>query len=579
MPDQPQSRILLVEDSRTQALQFSHALEGQGYGVDWVASAEDALERLNGPLPDLVIADYHLPGMNGDGLARQIRLNVRTRTVPVLMLTEASEHGIEQKGLESGADAYVPKSTPGDIMGLRIKALLRRSESAQTPSAAERTGAAGEAGSYRRPRLLVVDPTGARLRFLEELLTSEGYAVETTAVADCPATLFRRIEFDGVVLGLLDGTDGDLALCRSFDALRVEDASSGEGASFPIVAIDHAPNAERDRLAEVFAAGADEVVPLDVEPEVLIVRIRALVRRKLVRDENRRIEREWREQQTDLQRARAEALAAEARASLAEALARANAELEAANVQLRDAQAKLVQSAKMASLGELVAGIAHEINNPLAFILAHQSTVERLLGKAIDGMGPDAPGAQSLGKAMQRVGSMRVGLKRIEEIVLNLRKFSRLDEGEFQTVDVPASIETVLALLSHKLSTGIEVVRQYEGDRELFCSSALLNQVVMNIVGNAADAMGGEGRIMVRTASSAETYTIEITDSGPGVPDALRERIFEPFFTTKPVGAGTGLGLAIAFSVVQAHQGTLAVGSGPDGGARFTITIPRRNRP
>lgn len=579
MVSQPPSRILLVEDSRTQALQFTHALQAQGYGVDWVASAEDALERLNGPLPDLVIADYHLPGMNGDGLARQIRLNVRTRTVPVLMLTEASEHGIERKGLESGADAYVPKSTPGDIMGLRIKALLRRSDGSQAPQAADRSGGVGEAGAYRQPRLLVVDPTGGQLRFLQELLTQEGYAVQTPAADECPAAAFRRVEFDGVILGLLDGTDGDLALCRSFDVLRTDDAGAAEGPSFPIVAIERAPNAERDRLAEVFAAGADEVVPLDAEPDVLIVRIRALVRRKLVRDENRRIEREWREQQTDLQRARAEAMAAEARASLAEALARANAELEAANVQLRDAQAKLVQSAKMASLGELVAGIAHEINNPLAFILAHQSTVERLLGKVIDETGADSPGSQALGKAMQRVGSMRVGLKRIEEIVLNLRKFSRLDEGEFQTVDVPASIETVLALLSHKLSTGIEVVRQYEGERELFCSSALLNQVVMNIVGNAADAMEGEGRILVRTASDPDAYTIEITDSGPGVPDALRERIFEPFFTTKPVGAGTGLGLAIAFSVVQAHQGVLAVGSGPDGGARFTITIPRRNRP
>ena len=577
MPGDPTIRVLLVEDSRTQALQFSHALESQGYGVDWAPTAEEALERLNGPLPDLVIADFHLPGMNGDGLARQIRLNVRTRTVPVMMLTEASEHGIERKGLESGADAYVSKSTPPDIMALRIKALLRRSEGG-SPDATAATGH-GEQVAYRQPCLAVVDPSRARLGFLRTLLADEGYAVEmVTDMAQVPALFDRAADWDGVIVGLFQGGRLDLDLCRAFDALRTGDGSA-DGPSFPIVAIEPAADGAGGRLADAFASGADEVVGEDVDPEVLVVRLRALVRRKLVRDENRRVEREWREQQLDLQRARAEALAAEARASLAEALARANSELEAANVQLRDAQAKLVQSAKMASLGELVAGIAHEINNPLAFSLAHQATVERLLGAALAETGENGPCAQALAKAKQRVASMRVGLKRIEEIVLNLRKFSRLDEGEFQTVDVPASIETVLSLLSHKLSTGVEVVRQYEGARELYCSSALLNQVVMNIVGNAADAMEGRGRVTIRTASDDETYTIEITDTGPGVPEALRERIFEPFFTTKPVGSGTGLGLAIAFSVVEAHKGALAVGSGPNGGARFTITIPRRTRP
>ncbi|WP_406855900.1 ATP-binding protein [Alsobacter sp. KACC 23698] len=579
MAEPARPTILLVEDSRTQALKFGHSLEGQGYAVDWVATAEEALDRLNGTLPDLVIADYHLPGMNGDGLARQIRLNVRTRTIPVMMLTEAREHGIERKGLESGADAYVPKSVAEDIMALRIKALLRRSE---TPPAAAEPGpavASRDHGAYRRPTLLVIDPSGRELAFLRDLLTSEGYTVETAAGAEGARDLAgRSVPLDGVILGLFQGAAADIALCKAVDAVRTGLDGAADGPSFPIFAVQRATDPRRDGLADIFASGADDVVAVDVDADVLVVRIRALVRRKLVRDENRRIEREWRAQQLDLQRARAETLAAQARASMAEALSKANAELEAANAQLKDAQAKLVQAAKMASLGELVAGIAHEINNPLAFILAHQSTVERLLGQASEELGPEFGAAPAIEKAKQRVTSMRVGLKRIEDIVANLRRFSRLDEGEFQTVDVPASIETVLALLAHKLAGGVEVIRRYEGDRELYCSSALLNQVVMNIVGNAADAMGGHGTIQIRTASDGETYTIEILDSGPGVPEDLRERIFEPFFTTKPVGAGTGLGLAISFSVVQAHQGSLTVGSGPDGGALFTITIPRRNR-
>jgi two-component system NtrC family sensor kinase len=231
----------------------------------------------------------------------------------------------------------------------------------------------------------------------------------------------------------------------------------------------------------------------------------------------------------------------------------------------------------MASLGELVAGIAHEINNPLAFILAHQRTVEELLDEIAAKLISDAGIKRQISKSRERVGAMKLGLTRIQELVLNLRRFSRLDEGDFQTINVPESIETVLALLGHKLGTRIDVRRRYEAAPELYCSPALLNQVVMNIVGNAADAIKGTGAIDIETASNETTYTIRISDNGPGIPTDLRERIFEPFFTTKPVGSGTGLGLAIAYNVVQAHGGSLTVEAAPSGGASFIIRIPRQN--
>jgi two-component system NtrC family sensor kinase len=277
------------------------------------------------------------------------------------------------------------------------------------------------------------------------------------------------------------------------------------------------------------------------------------------------------------ERARAEAAAAEAKAALAEALARSNAELEEANRQLVDTQAKLVQAAKMASLGELVAGIAHEINNPLAFILAHQDTAERLIMRAESAL--PAPGGEvrpMLAKALERTKSMGLGLRRIQDLVLRLRSFSRRDDGGLQPVDVPAAIETVLALLAHKIGSRISVTQRYEAEQVLWCSPALLNQVVMNILGNAADAITGEGRIEIATRSDKESYTISIEDSGPGIPLELRERIFEPFFTTKPVGAGTGLGLSIAYSVVRSHDGIIHVDASPSGGASFIVTVPKR---
>jgi two-component system NtrC family sensor kinase len=144
---------------------------------------------------------------------------------------------------------------------------------------------------------------------------------------------------------------------------------------------------------------------------------------------------------------------------------------------------------------------------------------------------------------------------------------------------VPEAVETVLALLGPKLGDRVVVERDLQGAEELLCLPALLNQVVMNLVSNAADAIPGRGRITIATRSDWRIYTITIHDSGPGVPDELRDRIFEPFFTTKPIGQGTGLGLAIAYNVVTAHEGAITVGNAPDGGACFTVSVPIRTEP
>jgi two-component system NtrC family sensor kinase len=561
------AHILLVEDSETQALQLRHVLETNGFSVSWRATAEAALDSLNEKLPDLVIADYHLPGMNGDELTRQMRLNVRTRAIPVIMLTEARERGVERQGLESGADAYISKSAEQELIILRIKALLRRR--ALPPEAKEKPEAPSF-GAFRRACILIVDDSPTRRAYLQDMLSREGYAVTQ---ASEPLEALRLVRspgstWDCVLVNLLSPGFEGIDLCRQLSTYRGLTPMPGmEVPSFAIVGLGNEDGG--DMLARAFAAGVDDVVPSTVEPDVMRVRIRALVRRKLMQDENWRIEAELRDRELALTRARTEAASAEA-------LAKANRELEEANQLLKGTQAQLVQAAKMASLGELVAGIAHEINNPLAFIQAHQGTVERLLTD-IDTNLPAGTGLErQVAKSRDRVGAMKLGLARIQELVLNLRRFSRLDEGDFQTINVPETIETVLALLGHKLGTRIDVRRRYEAVPDLYCSPALLNQVVMNIIGNAADAIKGTGGIDIETTSDETTYTIRISDTGPGIPAELRERIFEPFFTTKPVGSGTGLGLAIAYNVVQAHKGSITVDAGPRGGASFTIKIPRQ---
>ncbi|MFH5925817.1 ATP-binding protein [Roseomonas xinghualingensis] len=557
--------ILLVEDSETQALQLRRMLEGEGFTVSRAATAEAALEGLNGPLPALVIADYHLPGMNGDELVRRIRLNVRARALPVLMLTDAegSAHGgdLERQGLESGADAYAPKSAGRELILLRLRALLRRNvgEAAAMPDA--------PGTAFRRARLLLVDDSPTHRLWLSSLLTGDGDSVEAVSSAEAEAAASRSGDpWDGVLVNLAGLGPEGLELCRSLDAIRAQGPVGG----FRIVALEGA----RAAPAAAFEAGADDVLPAEAGAEAIRLRVRALVRRNLLREENRRIEDAMREQLREVERARAEAASAEARAALTGALERANSELETANRALRDTQGKLVQAAKMASLGELVAGIAHEINNPLAFILAHQGTVSRLLAQVAPRVAQDPEAKRAVEKATVRAEAMTLGLRRIQDLVQNLRKFSRLDEAGTQEVDVPEAISTVLVLLTHKLSGRIVVDRDFTAPRILRCSPALLNQVVMNIIGNAADAIAETGRIRVATRTEDGNYVIEICDTGPGVPEAIRARIFEPFFTTKPVGSGTGLGLSIAYAVVESHRGSIVVDDAVGGGARFTIRVP-----
>ncbi|WP_182355801.1 response regulator [Komagataeibacter europaeus] len=587
--------LLLVEDSDTQALRIRRMLEGHGFHVHRVASGEEALDTLDERLPGLVIADYHLPGMNGGQLARQLRMNAVTRTIPVLILTEGIEPGLEREGLESGADAYIPKSSDPALIVFRIRALLRE-HAAHAPSLLPQR-------VFRRARIMVIAPEPAHRRAVPELidqLQRDGHIVTL-----CPDPSLLRPSLlhdpdhvpDCVVIDLACREFDGLEVCRKLDEWRQKDLLSG---NVPprILGVDGAPRPDaKEFSARVFEAGIDDLVSRDVGPAALALRIRVLVRRKLLQDDVRRIEVERQAREIAVKSARAEAAAIASKASLAEALEQANRELADANRKLIETQGKLVQTAKMASLGELVAGIAHEINNPLAFILAHKDTVARGLDRVI-GMEADSadPGhddrAAILNKCRDRVGSMNMGLRRIQNLVLNLRKFSRLDEGLFQLIDVPEALETVMALLTQKLGNGIVVRRRYEAPDRLYCQAALLNQVIMNIISNAADAIlaaqpddmsvrGGiaEGEIEIHTflahnGDGRDSYVFVITDSGPGIAPDVQERIFEPFFTTKPVGAGTGLGLAIAYSVVQAHQGSLSVGAAPQGGARFTISVP-----
>ena len=249
--------------------------------------------------------------------------------------------------------------------------------------------------------------------------------------------------------------------------------------------------------------------------------------------------------------------------------------LERMYAELQAAQSQLVQSAKMASLGELVAGIAHEINNPLAFALSHLDTAQRSLVSIEATLNPAATdAARHWDKLQSRLKEMTLGLTRIRDLVVKLRTFSRLDAEERGMVNIEECVESVLTILGHRLHDRVKVERIFGEPASLDCYPGLLNQALMNLIANSIDAIEGEGTVTITTGALADRYRISVCDTGSGIPLAHRQRIFEPFFTTKPVGSGTGLGLSITYSIVEKHGGTISVDCPASGGTIMTIGLP-----
>jgi signal transduction histidine kinase len=279
--------------------------------------------------------------------------------------------------------------------------------------------------------------------------------------------------------------------------------------------------------------------------------------------------------------------------------------------QLRQTQIQMVHSEKMSSLGQLVAGVAHEINNPVNFIhgnLAHiQEYAYNLMSfvQLYQKYYP-TPIAEIAAEADEidleflqddlpkLLNSMRMGTDRIRKIVLSLRHFSRMDESKYRAVDIHEGIDSTLLILQYRLKAkpecpGIEIVRDYGDLPPVECYAGQLNQAVMNIVVNAIDALeeanakrtyqdiqANPSRITIRTAIVNERWVeIAIADNGPGIPEAVLQKIFDPFFTTKPVGKGTGMGMSICHQIItEKHGGKLDCFSNPGEGAEFVLQIP-----
>jgi signal transduction histidine kinase len=250
------------------------------------------------------------------------------------------------------------------------------------------------------------------------------------------------------------------------------------------------------------------------------------------------------------------------------------ARVEERTRELRDTQALLVQSEKMRSLGQLVAGVAHELNNPIGFVHANLQLLDDYVGRLLRRDLDDEKRRktrEAIHKLLQR---SREGTERVKQIVQDLRTFSRTDHAELQEVCLNEEIDRTLSLMEPRLKGGVRIERDYGELPRVRCFAGQLNQVFMNLLMNACDALEGTGTITIRTRAIRDGVRLEFEDDGPGMPPEVKARVFEPFFTTKPVGKGTGLGLSLSHGIVERHGGSMRVDSEPGGGTRFTIELP-----
>ena len=250
------------------------------------------------------------------------------------------------------------------------------------------------------------------------------------------------------------------------------------------------------------------------------------------------------------------------------------ARVEERTLELRETQAQLTQAEKMKSLGQLVAGVAHELNNPIGFVHANLQLLDEQIAKLVDGQRneDDTRRAQeAIGKLLER---SREGTTRVKKIVQDLRSFSRMDQADLQDADLHEEIGRTLRLMEPRFKDNIRVETDFGDLPRVRCYPGQLNQVFMNLLMNACDAIERDGTIRIRTRPIPDGVRLEFADDGPGIPEDVKSRIFDPFFTTKPVGVGTGLGLSLSHGLIERHGGHIEAISELGQGSRFVIELP-----
>lgn len=587
------NKILIADDSPTVVDILTYMLSSQGFEVVVATDGVEAIKMVYQSTPDLILLDVEMPKMNGYQVCRLLKSNAETSSIPIIILTSRDQKIDRFWGLSTGADEYVIKDFESDQLFHTIEEWLAKT------------------GQQPAPNLDGRNITERSvLEQVNHLLDKQLF--HSTLVNELGALVVNSLSLEQTVNSVLNLLDN---VCDFVIAGIVwQDKNSGPGVFYlPDELDDHLINDMKKRTQQ-------ECERHGIKIDTDAIRLTISERQQRIRPVRKEINAHWvhpltirdtvigililgnhsadairPETEETLQIFSKEASIILDNAVLFDRLEVSKRHLENTLHELRETQTQLVHSEKMASLGQLVAGVAHELNNPISFIYgnidyleeyteAMQELIQFYRGLTLDG--PQQQKADSLVEDLdidyilediaKVIQSCRNGAERTRQIVLDLRNFSRLDRSDLGQTCVEDSIESTLNLLTNKYKHRIEVHRDYQETPAIECYVGQLNQVFMNLLSNAGDAIADQGNVWIRTRSENEHVIVDIEDDGGGIPPEHLPKIFDPFYTTKPIGKGTGLGLSISYGIVDKHGGTISVESTSGHGTTFTVKLPVR---
>jgi two-component system, NtrC family, sensor kinase len=563
--------ILIVEDDFISRNILKKMLAEMGHVVIEAEDGEKAWEILKSKKVKIVISDWMMPGMNGLELCKMIRSESFKEYVYVIMLTAKDGRADLMEVFSAGADDYIPKPFDPEELRARVMTGLR------VIDLEERHNRLAHTLIESRNKLRIV------LDSLREEIVSLDREMRVVSVNKSFARNLQRTPEE-----LIGKEYSDDMLCHcdflGDQGIRslIADAfgtAAGQKTRFTSSNMHGNPVYRQIRCMPIQDEGGDVFQVVVVSQDIT----------------------EERHKTEEIHNLNDQLLATSAK------IEAQNSELKNTLKRLEDTQAQMIQSEKMASIGQLAAGVAHEINNPTGFVssnlktlLDYQQDLSGLIGKyhefvaGLQKNGNSGKLPADLEQNIQElkayeddidieyvleditdlIGDCREGTDRIKKIVLDLKDFAHPGEDKIQTLDINSGLESTLNVVNNELKYKATVQKVFGDIPAIKGYPQQLNQVFMNILVNAAQAIEKKGEIVVRTSLVEDQVEVKFSDTGCGISPENQQKIFDPFFTTKDVGKGTGLGMNIAYNIVKKHHGTIAVDSQVGKGTTFTIRIP-----
>ena len=591
-----QLKILIADDSPTVTGILTYLFSEEGFQVESACDGVEAIELFFKNPPDLVVLDIEMPRMNGYQVCRILKDDPIMRQVPIIILTSRDLQSDRFHGLSTGANAYIVKDLEDDRLLVKVREMVKQSPWRDAPKPAARIMKGDEILSRVNQildRRLFVSGIVSRLQDINAHVDSLNKTVE--GVLDSFSKVFEFV-VGGLLLRIGDRWQGFTCTLEGFGAGYVEsfkeylgdtlqqETGVGTGLliewqseSFSGVSIRNFPQTDsltsriawqlksHGHLVGLIGMGSPSPINFDQEGKEILDSF--LINSALVLDN----------------------------AALVLHQNETNELLSKALSDLKDAQSQLVHSEKMASLGQMMAGLVHEMNNPLNFVSGNIDHVRRfsegimqLVDGCIDSYGGNIPvDIASIMKSIDLdflredvpviIKDCREGVDRAKRIINDLRMFSAPDRGGTYLTDLKDLIESTLNILRHEWDQSVIIEKNYNKIPEIVCNSGQVGQVILNLLSNATHSVkekGVLGKISIEIRESGDFVELSVSDTGTGIAEENMDKLFQPFFTTKEVGSGMGLGLSITHGIIERHGGSISVTSREGEGTEFVVRLP-----